>query len=167
MNSTRPLPIPHLDVIGAPPKARATYLSRTSHVSSGARCLDAAMTAMGATNPATAAHVGIGETMMRALRSGERVLTLDRVLELPAVIARATLQAALDSLDEAPLSLMACERHHLRIAHASGELASGITEAVADGVIDEAERRSLLPLAAKVEARAHALVADLSRGGVR
>lgn len=152
MPSLRPQPIPVFatgqETTGDRPKALPRTLNGIARI--GARLLDVAMIATGAQNTVVAAHLGVTEPLVRALRTGEKPLTIDRVMGMPRSVALAVIDAMRDEIEEAaPMSTLEAERFISLGVKRDGEVATILIEArlpdSPDGErISECERKDLI-----------------------
>lgn len=123
------------------------------------RCLRDGIRAAGSSYGEVARALGVDPSRVADLADEEHDagVALRDILAMPRSVARAVLAAALDALDEAPAAAPA-ERASLLASGAVGRLAHNTAIAMADGVLDDAERALLARDACDAEGLCHAVL---------
>lgn len=118
-----------------------------------------------ATNEAIGKRVGVSEKRVREIRRGRAPLRVDALYLLPRSIAVELLHAMLADLETLPEQPPQHVDVHLRRMTAkAGEIARVADDALADGVLDDREKRAIALRTLDLTKQSLTLVRDLTRG---
>ncbi len=152
----------------APLRASRLSSDRRRGTPFAARAFDAVLELPGHSARAVARAFGCVESVVRALRNGEGPVHLgDLYLMAERPETRAV---ALDLLDrvrrdlEPAATTLSLERRALLVTREIGDVARALSEALADGCVDDAERRTITSELTQARAQLEAMQRDLDSG---